>query len=43
MFERNLKHRSNCASIRQIIASVVKAPVTQGILTHLGLDAQAPS
>jgi len=42
VFQIDLEHCPNCGGELKIIAAILAAPVIERILTHLGLQAQAP-
>jgi len=42
VFEIDLEHCPNCGGQLKIIAAILKAPVIERILRHLGLEARAP-
>ena len=43
VFELDLEHCSNCGGELEILEGILEQPVTEEILTHLGLPARAPS
>ncbi len=43
VFEIDLEHCPNCGGELKIIAAILEQPVIEKILTHLGLQARAPS
>jgi hypothetical protein len=42
VFDLDLEHSPNCGGELKIIAAILKQPVIEEILTHLGLQARAP-
>ena len=42
VFDLDLEHCPNCGGELKIIAAILKAPVIEKILTHVGLQARAP-
>ena len=42
VFDLDLEHCPNCGGELKIIAAILEQPVIEKILTHLGLQAQAP-
>jgi len=42
VFEIDMEHCPNCGGELKIIAAILEQPVIEKILTHLGLQAQAP-
>lgn len=42
VFEIDLEHCPDCGGALRISAAILQAPVIERILTHLGLQAQAP-
>ena len=42
VFELDMEHCQSCGGELKIIAAILEQPVTEQILTHLGLQARAP-
>ena len=42
VFEIDMEHCPSCGRELKIIAAILEQPVTEKILTHLGLQARAP-
>ena len=42
VFEIDMEHCPNCGGELKVIAAILEQPVTEKILTHLGLQARAP-
>ena len=42
VFELDREHCPNCGGELKITAAILEAPVTEKVLTHLGLQARAP-
>jgi hypothetical protein len=42
VFEIDMEYCPNCGGDLKIIAAILERPVTEKILTHLGLQARAP-